>query len=376
MVAERPEILRERSRRCSPAGAVQAVRSRLASSMRRRASRVAAMPPIDRAQAAHLAAVALEAGTRPPTSRCPGRSASTACRRRIRCRRQQRNADRGDDLVGRERGRAVAGDELLDRERPLAALRAQRHARRRARSGTAACRRSARRWRDCRRRCRDCGSGASRCGAAARRKTGSAGRDGAGHRYRWRRRRSRAVVRLERSAATLQRAGRDDLREQRSRSLLTRRPRSVPPASTDRVGMPGAQRQQLVERARQRRRSVLRLIIRGARLACTSRPPAARGFAAGGGMRRCDDRRDIRCSGRDCRPAPHGCASSLARARRPAGRRTIAMTKPGVQKPHCVAIRIDQRLLHRMQPVAVGDRPSTVRHGRAVELRQAPSGRN
>jgi hypothetical protein len=48
----------------------------------------------------------------------------------------------------------------------------------------------------------------------------------------------------------------------------------------------------------------------------------------------------------------------------------IETTKPGVQKPHCAAVMVDHRLLHRVQrAVGAGDAFDRA-HRLAVQLRQ------
>ena len=55
-----------------------------------------------------------------------------------------------------------------------------------------------------------------------------------------------------------------------------------------------------------------------------------------------------RCSGRGCPRAPRGSRRRSGRALR-ASRSTVATTRPGVQKPHCTAPGLDERLLDAVQ---------------------------
>ena len=102
----------------------------------------------------------------------------------------------------------------------------------------------------------------------------------------------------------------------------------------------------------------------------TTRRPASRPPRAG--RRRGSSRSP--CTGRGCRRAPRG-----PRARRGTGSRSsrsvTATTSPGVQKPHCTAPAVDERLLDRVEVARRVASPSTVRTSRpsacAARTRQA-----
>ena len=217
-----------------------------------------------------------------------------------------------DDLARQQRSLTISCDEDSTGMVRVAAARSERHSRAERDQAREAYRRSEMRSRDCRRWFRDCGSAASRCAARARRMTENARRGMEAPRYRSPRRRARARRPPSGSAAAPATASTADDRGKDSRSLLTRSPRSVPPASRSASGYRARAASSSSKRARRDKDLLAVVDIR--RIPATAASASAVAGFCGHRNGQPDPRQragtprrwnDTRCSGRDCRQAPH-----------------------------------------------------------------------